>query len=106
MLLAGLTQDVSQRIIFILQIYSAKGVQENMLKAWNFTKNKLRHRCFDNKLQKILQTNVLENVTGQILLIVNGRLMLRHLTELNFKWSELIKMIQFLLAARKIPFRA
>ena len=41
-----------------------------MLKAWYFTKNKLCHRCIDNNLQKILRTNILENGTGQILLIV------------------------------------
>ena len=41
-----------------------------MLKAWNFTKNKLQHRCFDNNLQKIFRTNIFENATGQRLLIV------------------------------------
>ena len=41
-----------------------------MLKAWHFTRNKLRYRCIDNNLQKIFQKNVLENDTGQILLVV------------------------------------
>ena len=40
-----------------------------MLKAWDFTKNILRHICIDNNLQKIFRTNILENGTGQILLI-------------------------------------
>ena len=84
-------------------MYPAIGVQENMLKAFNFTKDKLRRRCFDNKLGKIFRTNVLENVTGQIILIVNGRVMFINLTNLNFKWRELIKMMLFLLAVRKIP---
>ena len=37
-----------QRIIFMLQTNPSKGVQKNMLKAWNFTK-----KYFDNYLQKI-----------------------------------------------------
>ena len=41
-----------------------------MLKVWDFTKNKLRHRYIDNNLQKIFGTNVLENGTGQMRLIV------------------------------------
>ena len=41
-----------------------------MLKLWDFTKNKLCHRYFDNNLQKIFRTSILENGTGQILLIV------------------------------------
>ena len=79
-------------------MYPAKGVQDNMLTAWNFTKNKLHHRCLDNKLQKIFRKNVPKNSTGQILRIVNGRFMVRQLTDLNFKWRELIKMIPSLLA--------
>ena len=53
----------------MLQMYSSKGLQKNMLKACNFTENKLSHSCFD-KLQKMFQTNILEKGTGQILLIV------------------------------------
>ena len=30
----------------------------------------LHHRCFDNCLQNIFQTNILENATGQLHLIV------------------------------------
>ena len=41
-----------------------------MLKVWNFAKNKLCHRCIDNNLQKIFRTNILENGTRFILLIV------------------------------------
>ena len=36
--------------IFIIQTHSCKGVQKNKLKTWDFTKNKLCHRCFDNNL--------------------------------------------------------
>ena len=36
----------------------------------DFTKNKLCHRCFDNNLQKNFEANILEDGTGQILLIV------------------------------------
>ena len=43
----------SQRIILILQTHLSKGVQKNMLKAWNFTNYKFCHRSFDNSLQKI-----------------------------------------------------
>ena len=41
-----------------------------MLKAWDFTKNKLFHRHFDNNLQKIFRKNIFEIRTGQILLII------------------------------------
>ena len=51
-------------------MHSSKGIQKNMLKAWDFTKNKLCHRYFDNNLQKMSRTNILDNGTGQILLIV------------------------------------
>ena len=40
-----------------------------MLKAWDFTTNKLCHRYFENNLQKIFPTNILENGTGWIPLI-------------------------------------
>ena len=46
------------------------GFQKNMVKAWDFIKNNLCHRYFDNNLQKIFRINILENGTGQILLIV------------------------------------
>ena len=48
----------------------SKGFQKNILKAWDFIKNKLSHKYFDKKLQKIFGTNIPENDTGQILLIV------------------------------------
>ena len=41
-----------------------------MVKARDFTKNKLYHRYFGNNLQKIFRANILENGTGQILLII------------------------------------
>ena len=50
--------------------YPPKGVQENMLKAWNFTKNKLLHKCFVNNLQKKFRANILANGTAQMFLIV------------------------------------
>ena len=51
-------------------MHPSKGVQSNMLKAWDFTKNKLCYRVFENNLQKIFQTKTLENDTGQIAFIV------------------------------------
>ena len=53
-LLQCLKYDVSLRIIFILQIHPSISVQKYMLKACNFTKNKLCHGCFDNSLQIVL----------------------------------------------------
>ena len=50
--------------------HPSKGVQKNMLKAWNFSKNKICHRCFDNNLQKLFRTKILKNSNGKILLIV------------------------------------
>ena len=60
--------ETTKNIVFYSLL--PKAVQKNMLKAWDFTKNKFCHRCFDNNLQKIFRTNILENDTGQILLIV------------------------------------
>ena len=68
-----------------------------MLKAWNFTIYKLRHRYFDNNLQKKFRTNILESDTTDTFdSCFNGRIMLRQLTDVNFK------MIPSLLAAREI----
>ena len=41
-----------------------------MLIASNFSKKRLRLRSFDSNLQKNCGINILENGTGQILLIV------------------------------------
>ena len=38
------------KYIFILKTHPSKGVLKNMLKGWNFPKNKLHHRCFDKNL--------------------------------------------------------
>ena len=64
MLFECLKQDASQRIILIVQTNPSKGVQENILKAWNFTTYKLHHRYFDNNLQKNFRTNILESDTA------------------------------------------
>ena len=45
-----------------------------MLKAWNFTSYKLRHRCFDNNLQKDFRTNIIGSDAADTF---NGRIMLR-----------------------------
>ena len=50
--------------------FQCKGTQKNMLKTWDFTKNKLCHRYFDSNLQKIFRTNILKNGTGQILFML------------------------------------
>ena len=80
-------------------------LQKNVVKGKNFIKNKLRHKYFDNRLLKILRTNTLEsNNTGQILLIVflNGRLILRQATVLNFKLREMIKIMPPSLVVKEI----
>ena len=48
MLFECLKYNGFQGIIFILLMYLSKGVEKSMLKVWNFTKSKLRSRCFDN----------------------------------------------------------
>ena len=53
-----------------IQTHPSKGVEKNMLKRWDFIKNKPCHRHFDRNLQKIFRTNILDNGTGQIFLIV------------------------------------
>ena len=50
--------------------YLLKDVQKKMLQARNFTKNKLSDKYFHNKLQKIIRTIILENVTRRTLSIV------------------------------------
>ena len=88
-------EDAPQRIILILTNPS-KSVLKNVLKAWNFTTHKLRHRYFDSNLQKNFQTNILESDTANTFdSCFNSRIMLRQLTDLNFK------MIPSLLVTRK-----
>ena len=71
----------SQRTISILQTNPSKDVQKNILKSYNFTKNKPHHKCFDNNLQKLFRTIiVLENATFDTCL--DDRLMLRQLADL------------------------
>lgn len=53
-----------------LQTHLSKVVHKNMLKTWSFMKNNLHHGCFCINLQKIFQTNIIENFTGQMLLMV------------------------------------
>ena len=68
-----------------------------MLTAWNFTTYKLHHRYFDHNLQKNFQTNILESDAADTFdSCFNGGLMLRQLTELNFK------MIPSLLGVREL----
>ena len=46
------------KITFILfKKHPSKGVHKNMLKVWNFTKNKLRQRCFGNNLHGTRHTS-------------------------------------------------
>ena len=76
-----------------------------MLNALNFSKNKLHRRYFDNNLHEFSRKNILENVTGHWLFFdscFNGRLMLKQLNDLNFKWNEFIKMMPSLLAVTEI----
>ena len=61
-----LRQDASQKTMLTLQAHPSKGVQKNMLKAWNFNKHKLCHRY----LKKNCRTNILQSNTAQLLLIV------------------------------------
>ena len=98
--------DASKRTLFILQTYSSKAIQKNMLKAWNFTKNKLQHRCFDNNLQKIFRTNIFENATGQRLLIVvlMARLCLDNEVTQIWKGESWLKLYHiYLLSGRCTP---
>ena len=81
------------------QTLSSKDVQKNMLKTYKFTKNKLRHRCFHNNLQKIFQTNILENGTGQTLLMV-----VLMISDLNVKWRQLNNISPSLLAVKEMYY--
>lgn len=64
-------KGASKRIIVILQSLRPNGVQKNMIKPRNLTKNKVYHRYFDNNFQQVFETNMLDNGAGQILLIVD-----------------------------------
>ena len=70
MLFECIKYDAPSRIIFLLQTHLSKAAQKNMLKAWNFTKNKIYHKCFDNNLKKLFGTKILKNSNEQIILIV------------------------------------
>ena len=95
-----------QRVIFIIQEHSSKGVRKNMPKTYSFTKNKIHVRCFDNCLEILFDTNVLENATWQIIVTVVLILMPRQLTDLNFKSRQVIKMMPSLLAViEKLQFK-
>ena len=48
----------------------SEGVQKNMLKWWNFVKNKICHLYFDNYLRKLSQTKILKSSNGKIFLRV------------------------------------
>ena len=50
-------------------MHPSKVVQKDILNAHKFNKNEICHRCFDNNLKKIFRTNILENASGQILLV-------------------------------------
>ena len=73
--------------------------------AWNFTShNKLHHTCFCRKFPAQIFLTEPTNRTFDSLF--NGRDLLRQLTDLIFKWRELIKMMLPLLAIREIfPFQ-
>ena len=74
----------------------------NML---NFTENRLCHRYFDyRKLTgNFRYKSSLENHgTDTFDSSFNDLLMLRQLTDLNFKWKELIQLMPSLRATRKI----
>ena len=45
----------------------SKGVQKNMLEAWNFNKKEVQDRCLDNNFR----TRILENATRYILSIID-----------------------------------
>ena len=63
-------------MIYILQTYPSKSFQNNMFKATNFAKNKLRQRCFHDALQKLSQADTFDSS-------FNGWLVLRQLTYIS-----------------------
>ena len=54
-------KKISPKNNFHTLTHPSKGVHNNIVKALKFTKSKLRQRCLDNNLQKVSQTNFLEN---------------------------------------------
>ena len=109
MLLQCRKQIAFQRVIFIIQEHSSKGVRKNMPKTYSFTKNKTHVRCFDNCLEMLFDTNILENATWQIIVTVVLILMPRQLTDLNFKSRQVIKWCHlYLLSLRNfsLSFRS
>ena len=62
--------------------FPQKALRRIMLQEWNFTKNKICHRCFDNNLQKVFPTKVLENSNGLLIVILMVHLRLKLQIEL------------------------
>ena len=56
-------------------------------------------------MHTFVEPNTLEQVTGQMLLIVLTGLMLGPYTDLNFKWRELATIMPFLLVNEVISMR-
>ena len=88
----------------ILHTHLTAGAQKNMLKVWNFTKNKLYHVWFENNLRKISEQIFLRMLPDRYALnsCFNCPLMLRHLTDLICTWRESIKKMRSILTVRKI----
>ena len=57
-------------IVVVIIIMMMMMMMMMMLKAWKFAQNKFHHRCFDNGLQKTFRTNILENTTEPMFLLV------------------------------------
>ena len=88
----------------IFHTHLTAGAQKNMLKVWNFTKNKLYHVWFENNLRKISEQIFLRMLPDRYALnsCFNCPLMLRHLTDLICTWRESIKKMRSILTVRKI----
>ena len=88
----------------ILHTHLTAGAQKNMLKVWNFTKNKLYHVWFENNLRKISEQIFLRMLPDRYALnsCFNCPLMLRHSPDLICTWREIIKKMRSLLTVRNI----
>ena len=60
--------DVIKRNSRLEVVFCEKGALKNGLKAWNFIKKRLQHKCFPVNFAKFLGTAILKNIYGRQLL--------------------------------------
>lgn len=90
-------------MIFMTQTHQSKGVQRDMLKAWNVTQKGIHRRSCAEKFPNKHSSERLRKYTFDS--CFNDQFVSRQLIYLNFKGRKLIKMMSSLLADINILFQ-